>query len=238
VSSSPGPEPEPELELDPGRNPALSLLTMLLIDIAAPIGVFYGLRAAGVGALPSLWLSAVPPATKSVLEVVRRRTLDRLAVFAVGMTVLSVGVALISGTPRVLLLRDGWLTAVGGVAFLLTVRGPRPLAFMFSRPLLERRYHRSSGSWDGLWARDAGFRRIWRVSTAVWGIGLLLDSAVRTVIAYTAPVDLVPALNGIQYGVFTLLMIVIVNLQQSRSGLTRILDGRPDPGAATQPAAT
>ncbi|MEU2930470.1 VC0807 family protein [Streptomyces sp. NPDC007251] len=204
------------------------VLLTVLVDFGVPIGLYYGLTAAGVGDVIALTAGAVVPAVATLLRFAKTRRVDVLGVFVTVMLVLSIIVSVVGGGPRLLLLRDGWLTGVAGVGFLVSLRGRRPLAFGFSRRLLERR---ASGGrdWDELWDEDRQFRRIWRVTTVMWGIGLLVDSGVRTLMAYTLPVHMVPALNGAQYGVFTLLMLVIVNIYHARAGLWLILS--PDPGS-------
>ncbi|MGW2749042.1 VC0807 family protein [Streptomyces sp. NPDC001450] len=209
------------------RDPADSdsgppLLLTVLVDLGVPIGLYYGLTAAGVSDLIALTAGAVVPAAATLVRFVRTRRMDVLGVFVTTMLVLSIVVSVVGGSPRLLLVRDGWLTAVAGLGFLVSLRGRRPLAFGFSRRLLERRAV-GGRDWDELWAEVPRFRRIWRVTTVIWGIGLLVDSGIRTLMAYTLPVHVVPALNGAQYGVFTLLMLVIVNIYHARAGLWPIL---------------
>lgn len=199
-----------------------SVLLTVLVDFGVPIGLYYGLTAAGVDDVLALTAGAAVPAAATLVRFVRTRRVDVLGVFVTVMLVLSIVVSLTSGSARLLLVRDGWLTGVAGLGFLVSLRGRRPLAFGFSRRLLERR-SRGGRDWDELWDVEPRFRRIWRVTTMIWGIGLIVDSGVRTLMAYTLPVHVVPALNGVQYGVFTLLMLVIVNIYHARAGLWALL---------------
>ncbi|MFC7107471.1 VC0807 family protein [Nonomuraea rubra] len=103
--------------------------------------------------------------------------------------------------------------------FLLSARGERPLAFVFTRFVLEGRIGPNRESWDVLWERLPAFRRIWRVASVMWGIGLLLDAVVRVVIAYALPVDAVPGVNTAQYIAFLLLMQVAMNVYLVPTGV-------------------
>ncbi|KPI22403.1 hypothetical protein OK074_7191 [Actinobacteria bacterium OK074] len=205
-----------------GSDSAPPFLLTVLIDFGVPIGLYYGLTAAGVDDVLALTAGAVVPAVAVLWRFARTRRLDVLGVFVTTMLVLSIVVSVVGGSARLLLVRDGWLTGVAGFGFLVSLRGRRPLAFGFSRKLLERRAA-GGRDWDELWDEVPQFRRIWRVTTVIWGIGLLVDSGIRTLMAYTLPVHVVPALNGAQYGVFTLLMLVIVNVYHARAGLWPIL---------------
>ncbi|MFG2197159.1 VC0807 family protein [Streptomyces sp. NPDC048639] len=203
------------------------LLLTLVVDLGIPIGLYYGLTAAGVSDVLALTAGAVVPAVATLVRFAKTRRLDVLGVFVTTMLVLSIIVSVTGGSARMLLVRDGWLTGVAGLGFLVSLRGRRPLAFGFSRRLLERRTT-DSRTWDELWDQVPHFRRIWRVTTVIWGIGLLVDSGIRTLMAYALPVHVVPALNGAQYGVFTLVMLVIVNIYHARAGLWQILMPEPN----------
>ncbi len=112
-------------------------LLTLGLNLAAPIALYYGLRAAGVGIYLALIVGAVAPALGAVVKLIRRERLDFLGLYMMTMLLLGAGVALLTGSPRFLLAKDGWLTGVSGVWMLLSVRSQRPLTFLFARPLLE-----------------------------------------------------------------------------------------------------
>lgn len=198
-------------------HPAVSLLA----DIVVPVGLYYGLRAAGVGIYLSLLLSIVVPAGMAVYRLVRQRRVDGLAVYVLSILVLSALVSVFTGSPRTLLAREGWLIGITGLWFIGSVFARRPLAYLYTRPLLERlgRVGPSGTSWDELWDRLPRFRRIWRVSSVLWGIGLLVDSALRVIMAYTLPVDEVPGLGTLLYVVTSVVLIVVTNVYYLLNGL-------------------
>jgi hypothetical protein len=199
------------------------------LNLAAPIALYYALRAAGVGIYPALVVGAAVPALGAVVQLVRREPLDFLGLFMLSMLLLSAGVSLLTGSPRVLLAKDGALTGVSGVWMLLSVRSRRPLTFLFARPLLEgvtaRLAGASGASWDRLWERVPQFRHIWHVATVIWGLALLVDAAIRVVMAYTLPVDRVPALGGALWPVTFLVLQVLTNVYFQRAGFWRIVRG-------------
>lgn len=137
----------------------------VVFDLVVPLALFYGLRAAGVGIYLALLAGALASGITAVFVVATRRRLDGIAVFVVTTMLLSVGVSLLTGSTRFLLAKEGWLTAGTGVWFLGSLWARRPLAFQFSRPLLEGRL-RWPTDWDGLWTQAPRFRRMWRVSTS------------------------------------------------------------------------
>ncbi len=197
--------------------PALNML----LDLVVPLGLYYGLRAAGVGTYLALVIAAVVPAGLVLTRLIRSRRLDGLSLYVLAIMVLSTLVSVIAGSPRVLLAREGWLTGITGLWFIVSIRTRRPLAFLYTRPLLERRTGPRDRrlDWDDLWEAVPRFRRIWRVGSLLWGVGLLADAAVRVVMAYTLPVDAVPALGTVLYSVTALVLIVVTNVYYRLAGL-------------------
>lgn len=201
-------------------------LLLVLIDMVLPIGLYYVLRAAGVSYHSALLISSLLPGLSVVANLVRRRRPDGLSLFMTAMMVGSAAISLLVHDARFLLAKDGWITAISGLWFLASVRGPQPLAYAFTRFFLEGRIGPLEGgggprrlSWDVLWDRLPAFRRIWRVATVIWGIGLLADAAVRVTMAYTLPPDVVPGLGGLQYAVFMVLMQVVMVFYLVPTGL-------------------
>ncbi len=204
-------------------------MTIVMIDIAAPVALFYGLRAASVDVYVALAAGTIPPAISTAVRLVRTRTIDRLATFVLTTMILGVGVSLTAGSPRFLLAKEALATGVGGAWFLASTRSNRPLAFLFARSLLEGRRAFTSEPWLNLWTRLPQFRRVWRISSVIWGVGLLVDSGIRLVIAYTLPIETVPAIGAALYPVSFVALQVVDQLNYRRSGLWRMLSTRGDP---------
>lgn len=145
---------------------------------------------------------------------------------------------LIIGSPRFLVAKDGVLTAAWGGWFLISLHGRWPLTFRYTRPLLEGRqvYDRRRRRWappigqscDQLWERSPCFRRVWKVTTLIWGVALLVDAAARGAMAYTLPVDSVPGLSAALWIATLVLLQIITNLHFLRSGLWDILLNGPE----------
>jgi hypothetical protein len=190
-------------------------------DFVVPTALFYVLRALGVGLYLTLVVTAVLPAGFAVVRWLRSREKDGLALYMLTMLVLSALVSLVSGSPRFLLAREALLTGVTGVWFIASVRAARPLAFHYTRPMLEgrRRLADIPGDWDQLWERLPRFRRIWRTGSVLWGVALLADSVARVVMAYTLPVDTVPALGTALYAGTSVVLIVVTNVYYIATGL-------------------
>jgi hypothetical protein len=114
----------PVTSRNPGHRSAAAALTVVL-DLAAPIIVFYGLRWAGAGVFVALIAGAIAPTLSMLVKLTKDRRVDGLAVAVLGVLLLSAGVSLIDGSPQFLAAKDCVLTAAWGGWFFLSLRGAR-----------------------------------------------------------------------------------------------------------------
>jgi hypothetical protein len=209
-----------------GQHPVWSMM----IDIVAPIALFYGIRGFG----GSIWLALVAGGALPAVSALFRRSADPAGLVMVVALTASAALSLITGSPRALLARDGLITAGWAGYMYLSLLARRPVTFAFSRPLLEgrrvydpsiRRWAKPAAgqSWDDLWQRLPRFRHIWRVCTVIWGTAILADAVVRVIVAMALPVGAVPAINGALWPVTFVLLQVVTNVYFARSGLWQIL---------------
>ncbi|MGW4249276.1 VC0807 family protein [Nocardia sp. NPDC004722] len=206
------PAPTAEAVPDPRR----AALANLAINVVAPIALFYGLRAGGVDQWAAVTLGVLPPTAYTAWTVVTRRRVDALALFTIGVLVISVAVSFLTGSPRFVLAKDGWVTGVIGLGLCATLlRTPfyLQMARAMTTGAVRERLEIS-------WARSATFRRAVRLASLIWGVGLIADAVVRVVLAYTLPVDQVPLINGVQY-IVVFVVLEVSSLRAVRNSRTR-----------------
>ncbi|OIJ86246.1 hypothetical protein BIV23_44135 [Streptomyces monashensis] len=208
-------------------------------DVVLPVGLYYIMRGAGAGEITALLLSGSAPALHTLHSAIRHRKLDAIGVFTLALLVVSALASLLAADPRLALARNGLFTGLAGIWLLVTLFTARPFTYQALRSLLPGRSEQLERTWES----DTSFRRVWRGLTVLWGIGLLCDALLRLIMAYTLPVDTVPALDGALYAVSWILLQVItqVVLHRTRT-LSKVLgDRRPgDPASApvSPPGAT
>jgi hypothetical protein len=199
-------------------------------DLLAPTALFYLLLWGGT----SLYLALVASAGLSTVSALVSYRLgaggQSFAPYMLALQLAAFGIALIAGSDRFLLAKESVLTALVGCWFIGSLWTARPLAYRFTRPLLEgawgRRWGLTGGpTWETLWEREPRFRHIFRVSTAMWGVATLIDAVLRVVIAYRMPIASVVALQTAMFGVTILLMQVVTHVYYSRVGLWPMLMG-------------
>lgn len=180
-----------------------SALVGIAWDIGATLGVYYGLRLAGVSERIALLVATVLAATRLVWVVVRRRQITWFA--ALMLTVFGLGLLLtfLAGDARFLLLKDSIVTAGVGTVFLLSAVFGRPLTLSAAQTSQPWR----AAELDEMFNRRADIRRRFVVSAIVWGVGLLLESVARIPLVYTLPFDTMVALSeAMLWGTIGILM--------------------------------
>ena len=185
-------------------------LAMLVLDVAAPLALFYGLRGAGVNQWLALVLSAAIPMVALAYRLLAERRIETATLFTLSILVCGTLVGLLTGDPRLLLARESYLTGLLGLWMIGTVLwGSRPFVLQATLPLLPPE---TACDWQDKWRHDPLFRRVMRLMTAAWGGAFLIDAAARIVMAYTLPVDMVPLL-----GLIVLVAMLVAVVQFSKS---------------------
>ncbi|WP_152361844.1 VC0807 family protein [Microlunatus speluncae] len=198
------------------RNPQREIALSLVVNAVLPIATFYGLRAAGVDQWLALMLGLIAPAAMAVHSVLTKRRVDVLAGLVMAALVLSVGLSLLTGSPRTLLARDGVVTAaIGGWMIFTLTRTPYYLSALrlFTGGTLRDKI-------NSAWSDRPDFRRVVYRCTVIWGSALLLDAASTVIFAYTLPIDLVPLIGAVK-------LVVLIILAEVSSQVWFRLKGVP-----------
>lgn len=181
------------------------LLRRLGPDLLGPVAVFYLARIAGAGQTAALLLAAAVPVVRAARSLVTEGRVSGLTLFVLGGVGLSAVMSLVTGDPRLLLVRAAWGTAAIGTLLMATLFARKPLLFSAANQLFDAD---SRSEWAENWDRYPAFRRVLRSCTAFWGVMFLLDAAGRVVMALTLPIDLVPLLDDVLLGVVVILLLV------------------------------
>jgi hypothetical protein len=188
-------------------------LTVLAVDVLAPVALFYALRAAGVGSLLALLAGGAPPALRLAAQYARRRRLDAIgAVVVLAVAAGALG-SLISGSARTLLVRDALMGIPFALWMALSVRAARPLTYRMAASLLPHLEQRL----EAAWSTDAAFRRIWRRLAGLWSAGTLLHAGALLAMALALPVDRVPALDTALWLAMFVALQVVTNVALYRN---------------------
>lgn len=154
----------------------------VVVNFIAPL-VIYDHSVARLGEVGALMASSVPPILWSLVEFARHRRVDAISILVLSGIVLSLLLYLGGGSAHVLQLREKLVTVLIGVAFVVSVLIDRPLIYVLATASMKRNPDSADALADFERRRDdAGFKRVMRVMTLFWGIGLICEAGVAALL--------------------------------------------------------
>ena len=189
--------------MDDAQASRRKFFTSISVGLLLPIALYYGLRQLGVSPVWALLIGGVPALLEALYRIWRRGRPDGIALFTLSLLLVGGGLSLITGSPQWILAKAGVFTGIIGVWVLLTT--PRRPA-IFQGIMHMQPNARGTAKWEHNWATYPQVRHVMRAINAIWGAGLVVEAAVRVVLAYTLPVDDVPAVTLVQFIVAVLLI--------------------------------
>jgi hypothetical protein len=190
---------------EPRPNATLWMLRGLAWDVGLPVAAYYALHLWGVTDWAALLVASGVAAARTVWGAVRHRTLNQFAIVMLLVYGIGLLLAFVSGDPRALLLKNSLVTAAVGTVFLVTaVRGRRPLTLGAAQSFVPTR----AAALADRYRSEPDVRRAFRLTSAVWGGGLLAEAVLRIPLVVLLPVEIgVGASEGLFIAVFAALMV-------------------------------
>ncbi|HEX3649300.1 MAG TPA: VC0807 family protein [Pseudonocardiaceae bacterium] len=180
----------------------------LVLDVAVPLGSYYLLRHFDVGMVMALAVSGLLPAIRVVWSVLRERSADGLALAVLALTVVSIPIAFITGSPKLLLAKESLGTGALGGWLVISVLLARPAMSNGFRAFLART-EGSAAAWERLCTGSVEFRRCLNAATLVWAVGFIIECVARITVVVLEPVDTaVWAVNIVPAVVITACIVV------------------------------
>jgi hypothetical protein len=116
-----------------------------------------------------------------LVGLVRKRTLDAIAAIALAGIVIHLTVTVLSKDMTTALVLRSLQGAVVGLCFLLSALIGRPLLYLIARQVVTANAPERRARFDAVTQIDRG--RTFLVATLVWGVGLMLSSAIHVALA-------------------------------------------------------
>ena len=113
-------------------------LMPILIDIVAPIVVYFILHSLGVGDVLALTIGGMVTAINALVGTVRRRRLDSIGLLVVAEIALSIALLLITQDPRILLIKPSFYVGFAAIYAFSTCLVGRPIGFESAKPIATR----------------------------------------------------------------------------------------------------
>jgi hypothetical protein len=168
---------------EPGPPSPRAFVPSVIGGAIVPLTVYYTVRHHVSSDQRALIIAGVFPAAWIVWQWVRTRRLDPIGAIVLFGFLVGVGVSeLMHGNAFVLKVRDSAFTDTFGVACLVSLLGNRPMMFHIGKAMSAGEDLRRRAAYDELWEISQA-RRVFRVITVVWAVGLILEASARIVLA-------------------------------------------------------
>jgi intracellular septation protein A len=171
-----------------------------LVNLGGPFLV-YQLASGHMSETAALMLSSAPPILWSIGQLIWSRTLDAISLLVIAGIALSLVATLLGGSPRLLLVRESFITGLFGLIFLGSLLFPRPLMFFIVKTTVTKQ-RMSEEAFSSRWSIP-GFRFTFYLMTVVWGIGLLVEATLKIILAFSMPIGSFLVVSPIiSYGIY------------------------------------
>jgi hypothetical protein len=194
-----------------------TLSRALVVHVLLPLVLFYGLRWLGANQFVALLAGAVIPVVGAVRDIKVERRISGVRVFLLGAMVLTVAMSFITGSARLLLIRNAWGTVALGLFLVAGLGAKRPFLFEAGKFVFDEERRQV---WERNWDEHPQFRTLLRRCSLLWAVACLVDAAIRVGMATVLPVDLVPVLDDVLL-VVTLGVLVLIQRVYGRGYLRR-----------------
>lgn len=203
----------------------MRLAPELIANFVAPYLV-YQLLTARYGEVFALIASAMPPLLWSGYELIKTRRLDAVSILVVAGILFTLAATGMGGSARLIQIRDALVTGVIGLMFLGSLLLEKPMIFYLARATQARNTVEGANEFETMWLRP-GVPPVFRLMTAVWGVGLVLQTALMCWLAWIWPIGRYLLLSPfISYGIFGVMMAWSLWYGARRQALGKLRDMR------------
>jgi hypothetical protein len=204
------------------------IVITLLINGALPF-IVYELLRTHISSITALSIATIIPLFDNLLSLVKKKRLDVFAVFMLISFLLGILMITIGGSERLLLIRESFVTGILGIIFLASLLFPRPLIFYFALRFTVGDDPDQTSVFSDNW-KYAYFRFVLRLMTIVWGLALIGEAGVRTILVFKLTVgQFLVVSNFVMYGfIGAAIIFTVVYRKHSQKRFKEIIsNGKP-----------
>jgi hypothetical protein len=206
---------------------------IVVFDVGGPLATYALLRSAiGLSTVLSLVLSGILPAVGVAITAIQFRKLDVFGITVLAGIAMGSVLGLTTHSPRLYLAEGSLPSAVFSIACLVTARTSQPLIYRIALEFVgpdSKKGREITQAWP-----YPRFRRAFRIITIAWGIGYLVEAALRLVIAETTSTGIALVCSKVMPYVFAIALSVwtLVYGERSRKASMPVISDKPK---ASQP---
>ena len=157
-----------------------------LVNLGGP-WLVYRLVESSTSITGALILSSLPPIIWSLWQLMHSRKLNVIGMLVIAGIAASLAATMLGGNPRLLLVRESFITGVFGLVFLGSLWFPRPLMFYIVQATLAKQGN-AEDQFAAKWPVPS-FRQTFYLMTAVWGAGLIAQMVLQIILAFALSIE-------------------------------------------------
>jgi hypothetical protein len=178
---------------------------LVVFDIGGPLVTYALLRSAvGLSTIVSLVLSGVLPAIGVAITAIQFRKLDIFGVMVLAGIAMGSVLGLTTHNARLYLAEGSVPSVVFSVACLASLRTREPLIYRIALEFVGPDTKRGREITDA-WPSPV-FKRAFRIITVAWGVGYLIEAALRLVVAETTSTGIALVCSKVMPYVFAVVL--------------------------------
>ena len=193
-----------------------------IFDIAGPFAAYFLVKAFGVSVTWAMTIAGIVAGLSAIANTIRRGKIDAVGMLVLLEIVVSLLILIFVRDQRLMLIRPSFYTALAAVFLVSSAFGPQPLTFVGSRQMAASGGPARLTAFERTWDKSPEFRITHRRLTFGFGVALAVDSVLRVVIVYQAPLERSSWLSNVPHVAAISLMIAISALAGKK--FSRLVD--------------
>ncbi|MCP2324362.1 intracellular septation protein A [Hamadaea flava] len=172
----------------PTANGPAAILLSLVWDVGLSLGAYFVAKWLGADDYVALLAGSVVALLRVIWVALRSRKFDVFATVMVGVFGIGLLLSVLTGDAKFMLAKESLVTGAAGLAFVISCFVGKPLIYHAALRMREGKPEEIA-EFEQKWADLPGFRRNFRIMSAVWGAGLLADAVGRIPVIYSLSTD-------------------------------------------------
>ena len=166
------------MDINHKNNIKKSIIISILINAILPLITYKILINHIPSSITALIISTTIPIIDNIYHIIKEKKIDIFASLIILGIIVGIISMLFSGSQKLLLIRQSYITAVIGILFLISMFFPKPMIYYLAKKFInsQDKYAKNNKSTIDEKCKNPHFRFSMKFLTFIWGICLVLEA--------------------------------------------------------------
>ena len=166
------------MDINHKNNIKKSIIISILINAILPLITYKILINHIPSSITALIISTTIPIIDNIYHIIKEKKIDIFASLIILGFIIGIISMLFSGSQKLLLIRQSYITAVIGILFLISMFFPKPMIYYLAKKFInsQDKYAKNNKSTIDEKCKNPHFRFSMKFLTFIWGICLVLEA--------------------------------------------------------------